>query len=385
MIYPIIKEEILDGVSVIKVEFQGTERPYSSYGRYFKRSFDRTEEMTPDELKHMMLNTDYSSIWENNVTNFTIDDIDKKALLNFYKKAVSCGRFAPLEEYDEKELLTMLGLMIDDKLTNAGYFLFSNKEPTVLKMAVYATDKRLNFIDINRVYGNIYNLIDIALAYINEHMNWKVSIDGKDASREEIPEVPTDAIREIVVNAFAHANYRSITEHEIAITPTMIDIYNPGEFPLNYKPKDFVDSRLSSMPRNQKILRALHLSKNVEMQGNGIRKALNVCKKNDVKYSYINNEYGFRFTFYRKNDGVVIKDESTFSMNKTDKKILTILRNNPLLTQEELSQQIGKSKRTVQRSIDKLKKYGYIVKKGDRIFMGNNEYKTTSAIFALLN
>ena len=127
MIYPIIKEEILDGVSVIKVEFQGTERPYSSYGRYFKRVFDRAEEMTPDELKHMMLNTDYSSIWENNVTNFTIDDIDKKALSNFYKKAVSCGRFAPLEEYDEKELLTMLGLMIDDKLTNAGYFLFSNK------------------------------------------------------------------------------------------------------------------------------------------------------------------------------------------------------------------------------------------------------------------
>ena len=233
-------------------------------------------------------------------------------------------------------------------------------------MAVYATDKRLNFIDINRVYGNIYNLIDIALAYINEHMNWKVSIDGKDASREEIPEVPTDAIREIVVNAFAHANYRSITEHEIAITPTMIDIYNPGEFPLNYKPEDFVDSRISSMPRNQKILRALYLSKNVEMQGSGIRKALNVCKKNDVKYSYINNEYGFRFTFYRKNDGVVIKDESTFSMNKTDKKILTILRNNPLLSQEELALQIDKTRRTVQRSIDKLKKYGYIVRIGTK-------------------
>lgn len=62
---------MLDGLSVIKVDFAGTERPYSSYGRYYKRVHDRTEEMTPDELKHMMLNMDYSSIWENNIVSFS--------------------------------------------------------------------------------------------------------------------------------------------------------------------------------------------------------------------------------------------------------------------------------------------------------------------------
>lgn len=135
----------MDGISVIKVEFAGTERPYSSYGRYYKRVHDRAEDMTPDELKHMMLNTDYSSIWENNLTTFGIEDIDSKALKSFYTRAVNCGRLEPLETYDEKELLTMLGLMINNKLTNAGYFLFSSKEPTVLKMAVYATNQRINF------------------------------------------------------------------------------------------------------------------------------------------------------------------------------------------------------------------------------------------------
>ena len=179
MIYPSIKEEILEDKHVIKVDIAGTERPYSSYGRYYKRVFDRSEEMTPDELKHMMLNTDYSSIWENNLTAFGIDDIDSKALKNFYSKAVNCGRLEPLEEYDEKELLTMLGLMKDEKLTNAGYFLFSSKEPTVLKMAVYATDQRINFLDINRIHDNIYNLIDVAITYINSHMNWRVEFDGR--------------------------------------------------------------------------------------------------------------------------------------------------------------------------------------------------------------
>ena len=63
VIYPEIITEVLDGKSVIRVDFSGKEKPYSSFGRYFKRVFDRTEEMTPDELKRMMNETDKSSYW----------------------------------------------------------------------------------------------------------------------------------------------------------------------------------------------------------------------------------------------------------------------------------------------------------------------------------
>ena len=90
----------------------------------------------------MMLNNDFTSIWENNLTPYGLDALDSKSLKSFYDKAVSCGRFEPLKKYDEEELLTILGLFKDGKLNNAGYFLFSSKEPTVLKMAVYVTDAR---------------------------------------------------------------------------------------------------------------------------------------------------------------------------------------------------------------------------------------------------
>ena len=272
MIYPFISEEQIDGINIIKVEFSGTERPYSSYNKYYKRVHDRAEIITPDELRHMMLNTDFSSIWENSLTPFDINDVDEEALKSFYNRAVNCGRLAPLEKYSSKELLEMLGLMKDNKLNNAGYFLFSKKEPAVLKMAIYATPHRIKFLDINRVRNNIYNLIDTATIFISEHMNWRVEFSDKSTQRIEIPEVPIEAIREIVVNAFAHANYRSTTEHEIAFDPTIIDIYNPGEFPINYKPEDFAEERIQSMPRNKKILDILFRSKNVEIQGSGIRK-----------------------------------------------------------------------------------------------------------------
>lgn len=366
MVYPSIKEEIIDNKHIIKVEFAGSERPYSSYGRYYKRVHDRAEEMTPDELKHMMLNTDYSSIWENNLTSFGMETVDKEALNKFYNKAINCGRLTPLEVYNEQDLLIMLGLMQDDKLTNAGYFLFSNNEPTVLKLAVYATDERINFIDINRVRGNIYNLIDFAITYISEHMNWKVEFEQNSTSRIEVPEVPLEAIREIVVNAFAHANYRTVTEHEISITPTIIDIYNPGEFPLNYKPEDFADRRIQSMPRNKKMLDILYRSKNVEIQGSGIRKVLDLCKKNNINYEYYNNEYGFRFSFHRHNDTNHVTFDVTIKLSKTDIAVFEELRKNPKQTREEISLKINKTVRTVQRSIDRLKQNGKIKRIGNK-------------------
>lgn len=364
MVYPTISEKIIDDKHIIKVEFSGSEKPYSSYGRYYKRVHDRAEEMTPDELKHMMLDTDYSSYWENRLTSYGIDAIDKKSLLRFYSKAIACGRLIPLDNYDEQELLISLGLMKDDKLTNAGYYLFSKKEPTIVKMAVYATDARINFLDIERARGNIFDLIDTAINYINEHINWRVEFSPNSSSRVEVPEIPTEAIREIVVNAFAHANYRGITEHEIDITPTVIDIYNPGEFPSNYKPEDFAERRIQSMPRNKKILDVLYRSKNVEIQGSGIRRVLQLCKENNVKYSYFNNDHGFRFTFYRKKDAQEQTLSSKTRLSKTDEVVLDAIKVSPFATTEDMAHSINKSVRTVQRSLEKLKEANLIRRSG---------------------
>lgn len=245
-------------------------------------------------------------------------------------------------------------------------FLFSNNQPTVLKMAVYGTDERIQFIDINRISDNVFNLIDIATTYISEHMNWKVEFDDKSTSRIEVPEVPIEAIREIVVNAFAHANYRTVTEHEIAITPTIIDIYNPGEFPINYKPEDFADRRIQSMPRNKKILDVLYRSKNVEIQGSGIRKVLELCRKNNINYTYYINEYGFRFSFYRKNVTLSVSSNVTIKLTRTDLAVLNEIKENPKQTRDEIATKINKTVRTVQRSIDKLKQCNKITRIGNK-------------------
>ena len=130
MIYPTITEVKYDDITCIKVEFIGSERPYSSYGIYYKRIVDRSEKMTPEELKNMMSSTDYSSKWENNLTKFGLESVNHEALRSYYNEAISCGRLEQLSIYDETELLTGLGLLENGFLTNAGFIFFPIKNPS---------------------------------------------------------------------------------------------------------------------------------------------------------------------------------------------------------------------------------------------------------------
>ncbi|MCR4562682.1 MAG: putative DNA binding domain-containing protein [Bacilli bacterium] len=363
MIYPEIKEEILDGLHCISLAFKGSERPYSSYGRYYIRVVDRSEELTPDGLKGMMASTDYSSKWENNLTAYGIEALDHEALLRFYKKAIESGRLEPMDKYDEAELLSGLGLFANGRFNNAGYYLFSAKKPVTLKMATYVTDERIEFSDLKRIEDNIYNLINTSLSYIKEKMNWKVQV-GDDASRVEIPDVPVEAIREIVVNAFAHADYRGITEHEIAITPTQIEIYNPGEFPINLSPESFVKEKRKSQPRNKIILDTLFKSKEVEVFGSGFRKVYSYCSAHNAEFSYELTSDGFSFIFYRKNNVTTnVTTNVTIRLTGTDLKVFSLLNENPFYKREQMASKLSLTVRTIQRSLSKLVEAGKIRRK----------------------
>jgi len=251
-----------------------------------------------------------------------------------------------MEKYDEVELLRGLGLASKESLTNAGRMLFSKKGPVSLKAAVYLTDERINFADIKRYSGNIYNLVNAAVNYIRTNIRWRV--EGSDGvQRMEIPEIPMDAVREIVVNAFAHADYRGDTEHEIDITPTLVEIYSPGPFPMNLTPEDFVSEQRKSIERNHVILNMLFKCKYVEMFGSGFKKVFHLCEQTGVKISSKSDPLGFSFFFYRPElrdvtDDVTVNVTDEFPLKALDIRILMALKENPTLTREQLAKTFQK-------------------------------------------
>ena len=294
-IIPSISVKIMDGKNIIEITFNGTNRPYSDKGVYYIRVADEDRILPTNELRQMFEYNKNDS-WDEKLVNFGIKDVDLKQLFSFYNRAITSKKVKD-SNFNAKKILIKLGLLKNNKLTNAGHYLFSKHNPITLKLAIFATDEKLTFLDIKRVEGNIYSLIEEAYEYITKNIRWESKII--DRKRIDIPEIPLKSLREIICNSFAHARYDSFTQHEITIHPGKIRIYNPGEFPIGYKPEDFAFHDIPSKIRNPLILKTLFLSDDIESYSSGFKRVFSECKENNIKIEYIIAKEGFTFIFKR--------------------------------------------------------------------------------------
>lgn len=365
-IYPQIEKIKIDNREIIEVKFDGKNRPYSAYGKYYIRVADESREMTPDELRSMMLESSLSEKWEQHLTEKTINDVDEEALKTFYERATACGRLTA-DRFDSETLLVKLGLMKDGKLNNAGNVLFGDGGPVVLKLAVFATDEKLTFLDIDRKEDNIFRLADIATGYVKRNIRWRAEIKG--LNREEIPEIPMSALREIVINSFAHAEYGTGVQHEIAVHPGKVVIFNPGAFPEKLSPEDFAEKDLSSILRNELIAKTLYLCHDIESFGSGFKRVYSACARENVRCGYDKLYYGFSFVFYRNDPNASSEEKADkkvdlLTLSAREVKVYEFLKQQPNATREEIARHIERSSKTVQRTLDSLKRKQFIERIG---------------------
>ena len=364
-LYPIISELNDDGKTYIKIEFNGISKPYSYDGKYYIRVIDESRELSPLELTNFILDVNYKK-WEQMCSECSIDDIDLKSVEYFYKKSIKAKRM-PEIDFDLNLILSKLGLFYEDNihLNNAGKMLFSNKKPITLKMAVFATNEKKTFIDMYQVEGNIFELISEAEQYVKKNIKWSVKIDGFE--RIETPEVPVEALREIIINSFAHANYIGSSRHEIDIYPNRIAIYNPGSFPDGLIPEDFRKKDISSKIRNELICNVLFRCGDVESWSTGLRKAYDLCEEYGVNIGYEKEYDGFWFFFIRDDTRNVTKNvtiNKVENLTELEKQILVEVQKNPKINRDLLSQITGRSSRHIQRALDVLKQKKLIERVG---------------------
>ena len=83
--------------------------------------------------------------------------------------------------------------------------------------------------------------------------------------RSELPIVPRNVIREAVVNALMHRNYRTRQPVQIIRFSNRIEVRNPGH---SLKPVDSMGEP-GSISRNEKIANVLHEASIAETKGTG--------------------------------------------------------------------------------------------------------------------
>ncbi len=360
--YEITTRHSDDGKVFIEVSFSGSGTPYSAYGKYYERFADEDKQMSDTELERLFgkRQKDYSE-WEKSPSEESVDDTDKELLKKVISDGCESGRIR-YQYTDAVSILKKLGLYDSENnvLTNAGRVLFSKKHPVLLKTAVYATTTKDTFVKLNHFEGNIFECIDEGISFVLSSVDWKVVIDGS-AKRTEVPEIPQKAIREMIVNAFAHGCYFSNTSFAIEVFSDRVTIYSPGLFPLGFIPEDFAENSAEPIMLNPKIVNVLFKCSVIESFGTGFERTFSACKAAGVKYEYENTKTGFRFIFYRKSTQ---KDER--KMTASEKAVYGALNECDCLTIPELSLKIGKSPKTVYRAIKALKEGGYIVREGGK-------------------
>ncbi len=313
-------------------------------------------------LRHYYLDQrqDYSS-WERASSGSGIADVDEDLLRAYLERSAEKGRLS-LAYTDARTVLGKLGLLYDtEKLNNAGNVLFSKEGPVRLKLAKFASETRLTVLDLQVFAGNVYECIDKGMDFVSSSIDWRVRFTG-GTRREEVAEIPMIALREIVVNAFAHGDYDASTDFEIDVYADRVCVYSPGMFPKPYTPEDFARRGIEPIPLNKKISETLFRDGTIEQVSTGFERVFDACGEQGVRYAYEETATGFRFTFYRRGTGAERK------LTATEERIVAAMQVNPLASTKELAETCGVSVRTVQRLVKTLTKEGVVARMpaGDR-------------------
>lgn len=358
-------EEIEDR-TVIRVSVDGNDTPYSAYGRYYIRINEADVMMSNNQLQFFFENKEINySRWENKETEFGVDDVDEDLLIECIRTANDSGRLDYVYKNAE-DALTKLGLLtMNGKLNNAGLYLFGNNKPLLIKEANFPTDSRSEFGEIKEFRGNIIECIRETISYIQNHITFKSNIVGYQ--REDVPEIPLRAIREIVVNSYAHCSYGIEGDyHQFSIFKSYVKIYNPGGIIKDIDPKRFASGNVGSKIRNVLIASTLFKFGYIDSFGTGFERTFSLCASNDVDYSYFNDEFGFAFIFNRKTINMINDNRLDYRISNLDDMIINSIKNNKYITIPELANIVNKSEITVHRHLNDLSKNGMISRVGSR-------------------
>jgi ATP-dependent DNA helicase RecG len=257
-----------------------------------------------------------------------------------------------------------------ENLINAGKALFADDLIQDIQMAIFATEDRLTFNDIQRHHGPVLKLVEIAENYIKSNIHWRVEFTGT-LQRTEIPEVPMDAIREALLNSFCHKDYSTGQSNEVAIYKNRIEIYNPGAFPEGFEPQDFIERPERPIRRNPKIARILYYSKDIESFGTGLKRIADACETAGVRYEFKKLKSGFVVCFYRSEKSTDKLEKSTdkvrISTDKLDtsqKKVVEFILEKGKITNRDVQQLLDVKDSRAFKILKELVELGIIERQG---------------------
>ncbi len=375
-IHPRISVKDIEGKKVIVIEIkESLDRLVLAFGRPFKRVGKSTMRMGKDEYERLILEKHKSKLYfdEQICKDAKITDISKEKLLAFIKKAKEQRGLSIDSGLSMADILRKLKLMKDGKLTNAAILLFGKDaqafflQSELKAIRFKGVDETRPMLDFKTIGGDAITLLEKAESFIFDHIPMKAWIESGKLQRQEKWLYPPDAIREALANALAHRDYASPGKVQVRIFDDRLEIWNPGLLPPPLT-LDKLKGKHDSFPRNPLIAKAFFWIKFAEDVGSGTSKIVQWCKEWGLPEP-VYEEAGASFVtvFYnpKPEEGSLRGSEKTVekavektvekAVEKTVEKIITIIKANPQITQKELIDKTGLTRRGIEWNLKKLK------------------------------
>lgn len=362
-----IAMNVYKNVLIISIP-EGKDKPYQCSDGFFIRMGANAQKMNRDQIIDFLQAEGQVRFEDQFHKKFDFNQDYSAAKLSGYLKLAGITK-----NIDDETILVNLGVAekIDGhmRMKNAGVLFFTESiqllcEQATITCGVFDGTERIHVLNRKDYTQDIITNIDNALHFIRQELRVKYEMTGT-ARRKEIYEIPLDAIREAVINAVTHRDYFLFGSHTVVeIFDDRIEITNPGGLPKGLSEKEFGKK---AVRRNQLIASLLHRVNFVENMGTGINKIKRLLKKAGVAPARF--EFGDFFTiiFSRKNVEPLSEPLSkplSEPLSDFAKGLLIEIKRNPHITKNELAEKLGKSRATVTRQIQKLKKLSLIKRIG---------------------
>lgn len=249
-------------------------------------------------------------------------------------------------------------------VTNAGMLLFGKKPNDVFPHATVKVevDKKGNLkaVKPDEIKGSILEQPEKVLAFLNKEMEFFTDIKGLKR-QDRVPEYPVEAIREVLLNAVVHRDYKDKAGSiQVSLLKGKLVVKSPGLPMPPITVEDFKKFNVNSYRRNPHIGEAFKTMRLIEERGWGLKKMQQLLKENKLPEPVFSTEGNyFVVTFLGR------EYQEAQGLNMDTKEIFVFIKDKGETTTKEVMEKFNLNEKTAQRKLNALIKEGLMEKIGE--------------------
>ena len=310
-IIPDITLQTVDGKTVIIAEISmGRQRPYyikalGREGGVYVRVAGTTRLADEYMIKELMFEGSNRYFDQALCTGLTITDEDIDALCKAMKKQAVKNAHNEEQRASVKgvgrQQLRSWGVLIErdgkDYPSNAFAILTGNGGLHVTtQCGVFKGTTKAVFVDRREYPGPLWEQIDEAFQFVLRNIHLGAAFVG--IYRQDIYEIPPDAIRELIINAMVHRSYLDHGTIQVAVYDNRLEITSPGKLPMGQTMERMKEGY--SKIRNEALAHAFAYMNLIEHWGSGIPRIIDKVKAAGLREpEFIGGEVDLRINIYR--------------------------------------------------------------------------------------